>query len=206
MGKRRQTLDVQVDPHELSALEQEFRVSRRQLDRIVISAINDTGRKTVSGVVKDIAEKIAVTQKELRQVVSFLPARAGNPVGRITVKETDRIPLFEFSARQNRRGVSYRIERGAPRKTAQSAFIATMKSGHEGVFKRTGPTRLPIEELEGPSAWAVFLRAKLRRRTVEDAKQTLTERIRERLKFEGLVQRGQIAATGRRISILGRGG
>jgi len=32
---------------------------------------------------------------------------------------------------------------------AQGAFLATMKSGHVGIFRRRGAARLPIQELLG---------------------------------------------------------
>lgn len=63
-----------------------------------------------------------------------------------------RIPLLSFSARQVRAGVSVRIRE---RKTVRGAFIATMPSGHKGVFKRSGrfglrgnPKREKIMELK----------------------------------------------------------
>src|SRR5262245_2038976 len=82
-----------------------------------------------------------------------------------------RIPLIEFRAREVRQGTTYTLQGG--RGLAASAFIATMRSGHTGVFRRRrtqGPVpihhqrgrrqasagfpmagRLPISELYGPS-------------------------------------------------------
>lgn len=67
-----------------------------------------------------------------------------------------RIPLIQFGAkgpepsRGRGRGVSYRL--GGQRRRAPRAFIATMKSGHRGVFqRREGAGRNPIVELHGPS-------------------------------------------------------
>ena len=85
-----------------------------------------------------------------------------------------RIPLSRFGARQISKGVSYKITAGGGRQRIEGAFLATMDTGHEGVFIRpfgrdgggerwpTGkrralpPTigrqyRLPIAELFGPS-------------------------------------------------------
>lgn len=49
-------------------------------------------------------------------------------------------------ARQTRLGVTVGINKGT-RALIKGAFIATMKSGHVGVFLRTGPGRFPIKEL-----------------------------------------------------------
>jgi hypothetical protein len=61
------------------------------------------------------------------------------------------IPILQFDARQTRAGVTVRIKRGA-RKRIPEGFIATMRSGHRGVFirQRAGGERagrLPIEEI-----------------------------------------------------------
>ena len=58
------------------------------------------------------------------------------------------VPLVAYPARQTRKGVTVEVNRGK-RTLIPGAFIATMKSGHVGVFKRRGPERLPIDELRG---------------------------------------------------------
>jgi len=71
-----------------------------------------------------------------------------------------RIPLMKFNAkgpvpsRGRGRGVTYRLRGGRGR--VENAFIATMKSGHVGVFRRAGKARLGIVELFGPSLGQVF--------------------------------------------------
>jgi hypothetical protein len=65
---------------------------------------------------------------------------------RMDVKGT-RMPVKEFSPRQVKAGVSVAINQGK-RKTIKHAFIATMRSGHVGVWLRAkGAGRLPIREL-----------------------------------------------------------
>lgn len=58
------------------------------------------------------------------------------------------VPLVAYPARQTRKGVSVEVNRGK-RTLVAHAFLATMKSGHEGVFRREGKARLPIRELLG---------------------------------------------------------
>jgi hypothetical protein len=50
---------------------------------------------------------------------------------------------------QTRKGVSVEVNRGK-RTLVQGAFLAMMRSGHVGIFRRRGKARLPIEELLGP--------------------------------------------------------
>lgn len=55
------------------------------------------------------------------------------------------VPVAEFPHSQTKKGVSVGINVGK-RTVIKSAFIATLKSGHEGVFRRVGRSRLPIRE------------------------------------------------------------
>jgi hypothetical protein len=83
-----------------------------------------------------------------------------------------RIPLIELGAKgpepSRGRGAGVTVKSAGARKSIPGAFIATMRSGHRGVFQRAGggaggrrgpaPNRsqLPIRELFGPSIWQVF--------------------------------------------------
>jgi len=58
------------------------------------------------------------------------------------------VPLVAYPHRQTKESVSVEVNRGK-RTLLKGAFVATMTSGHEGVFRRKGKARLPIEELRG---------------------------------------------------------
>ena len=60
----------------------------------------------------------------------------------------ERTRLSDYPHRQIRRGVSVSVNKGK-RTIISGAFVATLRSGHEGVFIRRGPRRLPIRELLG---------------------------------------------------------
>lgn len=97
----------------------------------------------------------------------------------------NRIPLIEFRAsgpepsRGRGRGVSYRLTGGRGR--AERAFIATMRSGHRGVFQRRGLGRLPIVELHGPSLVKVF--EKFLPLGAERAREALMKNLRSEISF-----------------------
>jgi hypothetical protein len=69
--------------------------------------------------------------------------------------EAKPIPVVQFPNRQVRRGVSVAIN-SSGRKLIKHAFVATMKSGHTGVFMRRGKSRLPIDELFSTRVIDVF--------------------------------------------------
>jgi hypothetical protein len=56
------------------------------------------------------------------------------------------MPVAAYPYRQVKQGVSAQIKAGG-RSLIRHAFIAKMKSGHEGVFLREGKARLPIFEV-----------------------------------------------------------
>lgn len=63
-------------------------------------------------------------------------------------KQTPR-PVGPKSKRRNRPG-GVRVEVNKGKRTlVKGAFVATMRSGHKGIFVRTGAKRLPIRELLG---------------------------------------------------------
>jgi hypothetical protein len=58
------------------------------------------------------------------------------------------VPLTAYPHRQTKKGVSVEVNRGK-RTLLDGSFVANMRSGHKGVFRRRGKERLPIDELRG---------------------------------------------------------
>lgn len=119
----------------------------------IARALNKSIVTVRSASVKEIAKNVGLSQKDVRAVMGTKLATRTDLEASVTVTGK-RIPLLKFRARQTRAGVSYRLSGG--RGQAPGAFIATMRSGHQGVFRRRGRARLPIDELHGPSLPHVF--------------------------------------------------
>lgn len=108
--------------------------------------------RNVSG---DVGLKVGVVKDKIRTEA----ATKDSLVARLTISGA-RIPLIDFNARGpvpsrgRGRGVTTRMRGGKGR--YPHAFIATMSSGHTGVFQRVRRSRLPITELHGPSLPFVF--------------------------------------------------
>jgi len=122
--------------------------------RAVTRAINRTlitWRAEAARLIRvDTGLKVGVIKDAMRINNANFSRLAGSVI--VTGK---RIPLIEFGATgpepsRGRGRVTYRVGPGR-RTTVPGAFIATMHSGHRGVFKRRSPRRLPIVELRGPS-------------------------------------------------------
>lgn len=141
------------------ALDIDLRDYPVEVTRATVRALNRAIKSSQSVMTKEIAGDTGLKQKAVRAAMSLSEATALWPEAKLgaTMK---RIPLMQFHAKGPRpsrgrgKGVTWRLRGGKSR--AANAFIATMKSGHEGVFKRVGKARLGITELHGPSIGIVF--------------------------------------------------
>ena len=120
----------------------------RKLARATVHALND-------GAVHARAESVRLIGAEWN--VKATDIRTALTVRRATVAKQESadeaaggrgkgIALASFGARQTRRGVTYRLKKAGGRNLVKGAFLATMRSGHRGVFVRKGKARLPIAE------------------------------------------------------------
>lgn len=137
-------IEIRVDPHEVLDL---LRDVKQGAARAITRTINRSLATVQTAVGREIARDTSLPVREVRKSLALSRATFQRLIGSVQVTGR-RIPLLAFRARQTRRGVSYRL-RGS--RTIASAFLATMRSGHRGVFKRVAKARLPIRELRGPS-------------------------------------------------------
>jgi hypothetical protein len=99
------------------------------------------------------------------------------------------IPLGDFPHTQTAAGVMTKAW-GKPQ-LLKSAFTATMKSGHAGIYRRRqGAGRLPIVELWGPTVSGTFstpdVRTAIEKRIKEQLPKNLTRDLRAAMRRAGL--------------------
>jgi len=111
-------------------------------------AVNRTLSTVKTATVRGLVAAVGLRNKDVTPAIAIKRATFSNQIGTLTVTGK-RIPLIAFGARQTKAGVTYRLPSG--RGLIPSGFLATMKSGHRGVFARRGKPRLPIVEQFGPS-------------------------------------------------------
>jgi len=148
-------IEVVVDKRQTRRLQRMLRAIPGGWRKAAGRAINKIGVKARKQVLQMVTREVAVKQKDLRQNNVRLTRASRDRLYAVLSITGRRIPLMDFGARQVKRGVTYRISRSGGRKRIANAFVKTMPSGHEGVFKRLGQPRLPIRELMGPSVPAV---------------------------------------------------
>lgn len=153
--------------------------------RATVRAMNRAIGSGRTLMVQRIAGDTGLKSGDVRKAMTLRNATAQRLEARLGVG-LKRMPLIAFNARGPEpsrgkgRGVSYRLKGGAGR--IPNAFIATMRSGHRGVFARSGTARLPIRELFGPSLGHVF--GKYRPDGIARAREAFVTNFRSEMKFE----------------------
>lgn len=176
-------IKIQFDPKSVVKLLQD--VPKNVIPIATARALNKTTQSVQSVAVKTIAADIGVTQSLVRKSLNIEKANRTRLVACLSVIGLQRLPIIKIdpSAKKTAQGVSYRGE-GGQRKFIPHAFVATMKSGHRGVFKRLGKSRLPICELQGVSVQKIFLKPFVRAVMEAQAKNRWGDYLLHELKFE----------------------
>lgn len=172
-------LSVDVDRRKIRAIEKALRSVPGGMRRAGKRAV----RKTLVGIrtdaVRMVTGELALRSKDVRKQMKISRVEGGTfPSGKFWSTGQGGLPLVKFGARaiasrgKRRGGVSVKVKKKGRRKVLQNAFIATLKTGHKGIFQRstahlgegrpakeTGISygalprkyRLPMHELYGPS-------------------------------------------------------
>lgn len=138
------------------AIEWDFRDLRKgarefqkRVRRATMRAGAEAIRKTKTEVARRVRARKAIKAATIKKglVLRFPPPGTDTAAAEWRINVSTRpIPMGAYPIRQTRTGVTVQINRGAS-KLVRGAFIATMKSGHRGVFMRRGKARLPLKEL-----------------------------------------------------------
>jgi hypothetical protein len=140
------------------------------------------GRTEIS---KGIRQHINIKAGDLKPVLQIGRHKSG---ASITLRESQRISLRYFGAKQNDKGVSYKINKGSGRGFIPGAFQgprpgAIKVSWKGNVFKRVGKSRLPIQKLMGASAWGAFVVKSMYKPTERDLMQKFNQRLRHEVDY-----------------------
>lgn len=126
----------------------------KKVPRAVKAALRKAGSTALRDMRSDASKRVR-KRKKIRAKYVRGALVLGRPKGgnidrwewRVDVR-ADPVPLIAYPHRQTKKGISVEVNRGK-RTLIKGAFLATMKSGHRGIFIRRGEARLPIRELLG---------------------------------------------------------
>jgi hypothetical protein len=146
---------VKVSKTDLAEVERTMTGIKNGYPKVVSRSFN----RTITGVrtdsVREIQKVITPKAKTIRSTFTIKKASFRNL--RAAVKSTGRpLPLIEYSARATKRGVTVQVKKKSVRTLWPGAFIATMPSGHKGIFSREKPPYRTDKSTKLP--WARFPR------------------------------------------------
>lgn len=180
------TITVKTD---FNALQRKLQQSVKRYPRAASAGINRAAQGAYTLSVREVQADIgASAQKTIRRNITLKRASVDKPAANLIAfsSKRDRIPIYEMkptprtvTKRRPPGGVRY----GAAKKLIPGSFIARMRSGKIGVFKRTTEKRLPIDELQGPSVALVFSRKKITDKIRAYLKVKVPEEIARAFKF-----------------------
>lgn len=176
---------ITVDEKQIERAEELLKNIPDGVSKAIVNAINRAAEGARTDAVKKARERYHVKAKDIRKTIEIERATYENQAA-IVRAEGSPLALSKFKItpskppqKRRKKPVIARVIRGEGG-PIPGAFVARMKSGHIGVFKRAGKSRLPITQLFGPSV-PQMLGYETVTAFVEERAQ---ERLEQRLEYE----------------------
>lgn len=130
-------IQLQIDQRSLDASKLVMAQLNGVFGKVVSRAINKSLVSVRAAATDEIAKDLNLTKTKIRESFTLKNATQADASGFVTSRSKP-IPLIEFSGTRAlaRGGVSVQVKKTGTREKLLHAFIATMRSGHRGVFER----------------------------------------------------------------------
>ena len=192
-------IGIEINANQLTALRKACGEAKKSFAKELAAGINATTKATRTQISKDIRSVVAMKKKDVDAKLKITSkATAQNPVGHVVLEAGRREGLQYYDARQDKRGVSYKIKPGGGRSRVNGSFmgptpgvLAPKLNG--GVFKRAGSTRLPIVKLYGVSAIGAWLKNDFTADTIGFISKGLEKQMERRIKLNVLRANGLVS-------------
>lgn len=109
-------------------------VQRKVVPTATSRALNKTAAQAKTQAAREIRNQYNISSRVIGRHIRLHRATPATLTASVTA-EGEKLPVIAFGARQTKRGVTVQIKRGE-RRLIRSAFLATLRSGHRGVFAR----------------------------------------------------------------------
>lgn len=191
-------IEIQINAKQLKRLREAVGKSKKNIKKELAGAINATSKKTKLQVGRDIRKTVNLKKDEAEKPLSLrATATEANLVAVVSLKKTKRLGLRHFGARQDKRGVSYKISKTGGRSRVNGAFQGprpgVMKMSWKGnAFKRVGKERLPIVMLKGVSAYGAYAKNDLEGPQVKEINKELSKQMERRINLNILRANGLV--------------
>jgi hypothetical protein len=191
-------IEIEINAKQLRRLREAVGKSKKNIKKELAGAINSTSKKTKLQVGRDIRKTVNLKKDEAERPLSLrATATEANLVAVVSLKKTPRLGLRHFGARQDKRGVSYKINKTGGRSRVNGAFQGprpgVMKMNWKGnAFKRVGKERLPIVMLKGVSAFGAYAKNELEGPQVKEINKELSKQMERRINLNILRANGLV--------------
>lgn len=191
-------LAIEINQGQLQRLSDSVKAAKKNLKKEIAGAINQVSKKTKLEMGREIRKKVAIPKDEVEKPLSIrASATEGNLSAVVSLKETKRLGLRHFGARQDKRGISYKIDKSGGRKRINGAFqgprpgvLRTKWKGN--AFKRVGKSRLPIVQLKGVSAYGAYKKNDMAGPQVDAMREELAKQLERRINLNVLRASGLV--------------
>ena len=156
-------------------------------ERILKTALTATARQARKQLIKDNKQRYALKKSGTFSRESKVIAAKTSKLEATVLASGPKHKLYEFTSRQNtaRLAVRAKVLKESPLKALEvdnrKAFVATMGSGHQGIFQRKTKSRNPIVELVSPTAADMFGRVARKPEVAELVYDMLAKEVEKRI-------------------------
>lgn len=127
--------DLKIDG--LEELQQDLSALRKQMPKITERSLNKAMRGVKTDASKEIRKQVTAKKKDVDRTMRVIKASAKRGMLSTALVATGKpMPLAGYKVRQLKGGVKVSVRKDTPAQVVPHAFIASMKSGHRGVFQR----------------------------------------------------------------------
>jgi hypothetical protein len=189
---------IEINRAQLQRLTDAVNASGKKLSKEIAGAINQVSRKTKLEMGREIRKQVAIPKDEVEKPLKIKTQATGESLSAIvSLKETPRLGLRHFGARQDKRGVSYKISKRGGRKRVNGAFQGpkpgTMKTSWKGnAFRRVTRSRLPIIKLLAVSAYGTYKKNDMAGPQVKAIEDELSKQLDRRINLNVLRASGLV--------------
>lgn len=191
-------MSVEINKDQLERLATASAKAGKKMKKELVSAINQVSKKTKLEMGRGIRNTVNMKKDESEKPLSIRASATEQSLSAIVqLKKTGRLGLRHFGAKQDKRGVTYKITKKGGRGRVDSAFLgpkpgAVKTSWRGNAFKRTGKKRLPIIQIKGVSAWGAYIKNNLAGPQAKAVEAELLKQIERRINLNVLRASGLV--------------
>lgn len=160
-----------------------LRFVQKNVPKAFSAALNRVSTGIRTEAVRKVRETYIIKAGDVRKTIKITKANPAR-LEILMVSRGGNIPLINFRTTPSKPNTTRRpkvlkaqVKKQGSKKPIPGAFVAQMRSGHIGVFERSGKRRLPIRELYGPAVPSMLDNPEVQEHLQKEAQRRMAERL-----------------------------